>query len=105
MLTIASLDARTAMTLADLTSDEPDCDDADPTIYENAPEIVVDGIDKTPWRRCLLRGCGHGRLPAADDTIISDDADCDDPGEDLAEMRTDCDDADASVNPEHRVGR
>ena len=101
-LTIASLDADCDDPGEATASDEPDCDDTDPSVYPGAPEIVVDGIDQDcdGGDACYADADMDGYRAADGATIISADADCDDPGEASAEMPpTDCDDTDDTINP------
>ncbi len=74
-----------------------DCDESDHTIYPGAPEIVGDGIDQD---------CDGGELCYYDadldgyggnQTLLSADIDCEEPGE--WAINSECDDSDASVYP------
>lgn len=81
---------------------EPDCDDTDAAVYPGAQEIVVDGIDQDcdGGDACYADQDGDGFRDANDGTVLSTDADCNDAGEaDASVPATDCDDANAAVNP------
>jgi hypothetical protein len=74
-----------------------DCDDGDGNVFPGANEIVADGIDQD---------CSGGDVCYADEdgdqhggpaTVVSMDADCDDPGE--ASTDDDCNDEEAAVSP------
>jgi MYXO-CTERM domain-containing protein len=85
-----------------ILTDEYDCDDTDASIYPGAPEIVVDGIDQDcdGGDACYADADGDGYRDMTGATILSEDDDCDDPGEATMSMpATDCDDSDASVYP------
>ena len=72
-----------------------DCDDADRSVYDGAPEVLGDGVDQDcdGGDLCALDadGDGHG----GSETLASADRDCDDRGE--AAVADDCDDDVATV--------
>jgi uncharacterized protein (TIGR03382 family) len=82
---------------ATATDPATDCDDTDASVYAGAPEVVGDGIDQdcdgtdVCYADADLDGYGSTTL------VSTSDADCSDAGEALT--ATDCDDADATVNP------
>lgn len=79
---------------------ELDCDDTDAAIHPGAAEIPADGIDQD---------CDGGELCWGDldedgfvgdqASVVSEDLDCDDPGEVGSAGGGDCEDADPAVNP------
>ncbi|MEW6079315.1 MAG: PilC/PilY family type IV pilus protein [Thermodesulfobacteriota bacterium] len=82
---------------AGYVADNTDCDDADATIYPDAPEVPADGIDNDcdgsvdegeVWYRDA-DGDGYGN--AADTSVV--------PGPGYVLNKKDCDDTDPSVNP------
>lgn len=79
-----------------------DCNDADPSIYVGAVEIVGDGIDQNcdGTELCYADADNDGYLDATGATVVSLDMDCLDAGEgsNLLPM-TDCDDSDGNVYP------
>jgi hypothetical protein len=86
-----------------IASDIYDCNDADASVYPGAPEIVVDGIDQDcdGGDACFADADDDGFRDASGATVLSEDADCGDPGEAVAEdPATDCDDSDATINPD-----
>ena len=86
-----------------VASDIYDCNDAEPTIYPGATEVVVDGIDQDcdGGDACFADLDGDGFRDATGATVLSLDDDCLDDGEAGAAVpATDCDDSDASVNPD-----
>ncbi|MFH1468029.1 MAG: putative metal-binding motif-containing protein [Pseudomonadota bacterium] len=66
-----------------------DCDDTDPTVYPGAPEDGGTGTDG-----------GDGKDNDCDGTVDEGTLDYDDDGDGWTERRGDCDDGDASVNPD-----
>jgi hypothetical protein len=76
-----------------------DCDDGDPFVYPGADEIPGDGVDQdcSGSDAGICHFDGDGDTFGVDSTILSDDEDCDDPGESL--VNTDCDDGDPFVYP------
>ena len=79
-----------------------DCDDADAAIYPRATEITGDEVDQScdGRERCFEDFDRDGFLDTSGDTVLSDDVDCDDPGEAaLGTPTTDCDDGDARAAP------
>jgi hypothetical protein len=86
-----------------IASDIYDCNDADASVYPGAPEIVVDGIDQDcdGGDACFADADDDGFRDASGATVLSEDADCGDPGEATADdPATDCDDSDATINPD-----
>ena len=85
--------------VAGFSSDGSDCDDADPTTWPGAPELVDDGIDQDcngfDTVTCFIDGDADGFGSTA--TTTSDDGDCADAGESL--LDTDCDDGDPGAWP------
>ncbi|MCP3980041.1 MAG: hypothetical protein GY716_12115 [bacterium] len=77
-----------------------DCDDDDASSFLDAEEVVDDGIDQDcngfDSVTCFedLDRDGFGSL----ETLISDDGDCDDPGE--STLDTDCNDGDDEIYPD-----
>ncbi|HMV67867.1 MAG TPA: MopE-related protein, partial [Myxococcota bacterium] len=68
-----------------------DCDDADADVHPGQAEILGDGLDQDclAGDLCAADADGDG-LGSMEVTILSDDLDCDDPGEGLP---LDCDDS------------
>ncbi len=94
--TLASDDPDCTDPLESLSSD--DCDDLNPDLAPDAPEIVGDGIDQdcdgvdSCFSDADLDGFGDATNP-----VPSADLDCDDPGE--SPVDGDCDDSANPVNP------
>ncbi|HMV67023.1 MAG TPA: MopE-related protein, partial [Myxococcota bacterium] len=79
-----------------------DCDDDDPADNPDAVEIVGNGDDEDcdGQEICLADHDDDGFTDGSGDTIVSSDADCDDPFEaTYATPATDCDDEDAARHP------
>ncbi len=80
-----------------------DCDDSERDVHPDAAEVPGDGIDQDcdgldVELVCLVDADGDG-FPT-DDTVVSDDADCDDPGElDDLGQELDCEDTDPAISP------
>lgn len=82
--------------------DATDCDDADASINPGETETVGDSEDSDcdGVELCYVDADGDGYAEESGSTTSSIDTDCSGPGEaDSAAPLTDCDDADASVNP------
>jgi len=78
-----------------------DCNDYDDSVFPGATESTGDGVDQDcdGQEVCFVDADGDGfRSPDAH-TVVSDDSDCEDLGEALAEVALDCDDSDPSVFP------
>jgi hypothetical protein len=79
-----------------------DCDDFSASVRPDAAEVVGDGVDSNcdGFELCYVDADGDG-FAAGDLTIASPDAACTSVGEAGADApRGDCDDADASINPD-----
>jgi hypothetical protein len=79
-----------------------DCDDGDPDVHPAAVEIAGDEVDSNcdGTEPCLVDGDGDGYVADATATVVSDDVDCGDAGEALADTPDgDCDDGDPSFHP------
>ena len=88
---------------ADLQTPATDCDDARPDIKPGGRELRADNIDGDCDGRelCLIDGDDDGFLVPDAAEMLSDDVDCDDAFEGaLVDPITDCDDADATRNPD-----
>ena len=90
-------------------SNDADCNDDDGGIRPGATEIAGDGIDQNcdESEVCFADADDDGWRPDATRTTVSDDLDCDDPGEAVAaDPVGDCRDDDPGVNPDadERVG-
>ena len=79
-----------------------DCDDADGAINPLATEITGDGIDQNcdGQEMCFIDADNDNYRVTGTATLVSSDADCDDPGEGhINEPDTDCDDNNPAINP------
>ena len=80
-----------------------DCNDINPSIYPNAPELVDDGVDQDcdNGDTCYVDFDSDGfRNPDTTLTVTSSDLDCDDLGEgSTSELATDCDDSESTTFP------
>ena len=79
-----------------------DCDDSDPAINPDATESVGDGVDQDcdGHETCFVDADQDGVRPLESAAVVSEDADCDDPGEakDQAPFG-DCDDNNPAIFP------
>ena len=84
----------------DGSPDDEDCDDADATIYPEAPEVPDDGVDQDcdgfDTVTCYVDDDGDGF--GAPEESLAADGDCDDTGESAVD--TDCDDTSELVYPD-----
>lgn len=77
-----------------------DCDDADGAVHPGADEIIADDVDQDcdGTEICFSDADDDGYVAAA--TIVSEDADCQDPGEGVpGDPDGDCADGDPARNP------
>jgi len=83
---------------AGLASEASDCDDDDPDVNPDAPELPGDEIDSNCTGIELCFDDSDGDTYGSSATVVSTDTDCQDPGE--ATDSLDCDDSDSAVNPD-----
>lgn len=84
------------------TEPSADCDDADPSVNPGETDAVGDGVDSDcdGTETCYADTDDDGYVDESGATVTSADGDCSDSGEALSSApQTDCDDAEASVNP------
>ncbi|MDP2314671.1 MAG: MopE-related protein, partial [Pseudomonadota bacterium] len=101
--TVASADTDCADTGEALASAGTDCDDTNDAISPSATELAGDEIDGDcdGMETCYVDADADGYRPDATSTIASTDFSCVGAGEARAtDPTTDCDDTDASVNPD-----
>ena len=80
-------------------TDDTDCDDADPSVYTGALEVADDNIDQdcNGFDTVTCFADTDGDTFGGPSTVLADDGDCDDAGEDATS--TDCDDGEPTIHP------
>jgi hypothetical protein len=94
-----SIDVSCSLPNLALASAPLDCQDADPTVYPGATEVVGDSIDQScdGAELCYADADDDGARTSA--VVTSTDTDCADPTEGALTDPLDCDDASAATHP------
>lgn len=90
------------MAFAQHVTNRQDCDDSDAAVHPGTGEVAGDGVDQNcdGVEQCFIDADDDGYRTIPNTTMLSADADCDDPGEALlTDPATDCDDEDPLATP------